>query len=122
MDKDNVRPGGLSSCGSSQQAVSPVPASIPDAGYLKIGPRDVVVFSYPESLTDDQFKRLKKEMSDALDQSGIKQPRMLLEGGITVSVLQVESAQAIDARSDETGTGSARQGESAVAESDASNA
>lgn len=25
------RPGGLSSCGSSQQAVSPVPASIPDA-------------------------------------------------------------------------------------------
>jgi hypothetical protein len=30
-DMDAGRPSGLSSCGSSQQAVSPVPASIPDA-------------------------------------------------------------------------------------------
>lgn len=33
MQNDIERPGGLSSCGSSQQAVSLVPASIPDAEY-----------------------------------------------------------------------------------------
>lgn len=33
-EKEVGRPGGLSSCGSSQQAVSPVPASIPDANML----------------------------------------------------------------------------------------
>lgn len=45
MSKDNdVRPGGLSSDGSSQQAVSPVPASIPDAEY---DAADLTGFKWP---------------------------------------------------------------------------
>ena len=112
MKEDDGRSDGLSSCGSSQQAVSPVPASIPSARPhvpLWLDQRRLqmrwelyngaAIFDYPRVLLPAEIDEIEEVL--ALVVKGLRR-----------------TASAIEARSDATGTGAA-EGESAGPQDDA---
>ena len=107
---EDGRPSGLSSCGSSQQAVSPVPASIPDAIPLRR-----VASQIRHRLSDMEFRcNVRSFGGDPKAKTGGYVISEVADWQLRQWLAIIEhQAQAIEARRAETGTGSVH--ESAVA-------
>ena len=128
-NENDVRPGGLSSCGSSQQAVSPVPASIPDAEQwwalvlaaydagVRRGNDEATAFEWGERPRDAYHDELVSAVHDWMSEG-----RDWRAGDIvTFETASAVVAQAIEARKGGDAKQAPSQDESAVGETDAPN-